>query len=90
MPAARTPHVPCLVGDRTHAAFDGCCAAAAERRGRAGLGPVCAALHQTTGHHGARLFPALLDYLQVPFEDRSMLDKLHRLEKRGYLQQVDE
>lgn len=39
---------------------------------------------------GARLFPALLDYLQEPFEDRPMLDKLHRLEKLGYLHQVDE
>lgn len=39
---------------------------------------------------GARLFPALLDHLQEPFEDRPMLDKLHRLEKLGYLQQVSE
>jgi hypothetical protein len=39
---------------------------------------------------GARLFPALLDHLQEPFEDRPMLDKLHRLEKLGYLQQVGE
>ena len=30
---------------------------------------------------GAQLYPALLAYLQEPFEDRSMLDKLNRLEK---------
>jgi hypothetical protein len=39
---------------------------------------------------GARLFPALLEYLQEPYEDRPMLDKLHRLEKLGYLVQVDD
>lgn len=39
---------------------------------------------------GARLFPALLDFLQEPYEDRPMLDKLHRLEKLGYLAQVDD
>lgn len=39
---------------------------------------------------GARLFPALLEYLQEPYEDRPMLDKLHRLEKLGYLDQMDD
>lgn len=39
---------------------------------------------------GSRLFPVLLEYLQEPYEDRSMLDKLHRLEKLGYLEQVDD
>ena len=39
---------------------------------------------------GARLFPALLDFLQEPYEDRPMIDKLHRLEKLGYLTQVDD
>lgn len=37
---------------------------------------------------GSRLFPAVLTYLQEPFEDRPMLDKLHRLEKLGYLSSV--
>lgn len=39
---------------------------------------------------GARLFPAALDVLQEPFEDRPMLDKLNRLEKLGYLTSVDQ
>jgi len=43
-------------------------------------------LHDTMG---ARLFPATLDVLQEPYEDRPMLDKLHRLEKLGYLGSVD-
>ena len=34
---------------------------------------------------GARLFPATLDILQEPYEERPMLDKLNRLEKLGYL-----
>lgn len=34
---------------------------------------------------GARLFPAVLAYLQEPYDDKPMLDKLHRLEKLGYL-----
>lgn len=34
---------------------------------------------------GAQLFPAALVYLQEPYDDRPMLDKLHRLEKLGYL-----
>lgn len=39
---------------------------------------------------GNRLWPALLAYLQEPYEARPMLDKLHRLEKLGYLQQADQ
>lgn len=39
---------------------------------------------------GARLFPAVLEVLQEPFEDRPMLDKLHRLEKLGYLSSVEQ
>lgn len=39
---------------------------------------------------GARLFPAVLAYLQEPYEDRPMLDKLNRLEKLGYLVSVEE
>jgi len=39
---------------------------------------------------GARLYPALLDYLQEPYQDRPMLDKLHRLESLSYLSSVDE
>ncbi len=35
---------------------------------------------------GGHLFPAILGCLLEPFEDRPMLDKLHRLEKLGYLQ----
>lgn len=38
---------------------------------------------------GTRLLPAVLDFLQEPFEDRPMLDKLHRLEKLGYLPDVE-
>lgn len=34
---------------------------------------------------GTRLFPAVLAYLQEPYDDKPMLDKLHRLEKLGYL-----
>ena len=39
---------------------------------------------------GAQLYPALLAYLQEPYEDRSMLDKLNRLEKMGYLVSVEQ
>lgn len=39
---------------------------------------------------GTRLYPALLAYLQEPYEDRPMLDKLHRLEKLAFLGSVDE
>ncbi len=38
---------------------------------------------------GARLFPAVLAYLQEPYEDRPMLDKLHRLEQLGYLVDIE-
>jgi len=38
---------------------------------------------------GGRLFPAILEYLQEPYETQPMLDKLNRLEKLGYLQQAD-
>jgi len=38
---------------------------------------------------GSRLFPAILEYLQEAYEDRPMLDKLHRLEKLGYLQNAE-
>ncbi|RQW05162.1 MAG: hypothetical protein EH225_04915 [Calditrichaeota bacterium] len=34
---------------------------------------------------GMRVFPRLLDYLNEPMENTSMLDKLNRLEKLGYL-----
>jgi hypothetical protein len=39
---------------------------------------------------GSRLFPALLQYLQEPYEERPMLDKLNRLEKLGYLQSAED
>lgn len=39
---------------------------------------------------GARLFPATLDVLQESYEDRPMIDKLHRLEKLGYLGSVEQ
>jgi hypothetical protein len=35
---------------------------------------------------GSHLFSAILGFLQEPYEERPMLDKLHRLEKLGYLQ----
>ncbi len=35
---------------------------------------------------GSRLYPAILQYLQEPYEERPMLDKLNRLEKLGYIQ----
>jgi hypothetical protein len=38
---------------------------------------------------GARLLPAVLSFLQEPYEDRPMLDKLHRLEKLGFLPNVE-
>jgi len=38
---------------------------------------------------GGHLYPAILDYLQEPFEERPMLDKLNRLEKLGYLQNAE-
>ncbi len=39
---------------------------------------------------GTRLFPAVLAYLQEPYEERPMLDKLNRLEKLGYLSSVEQ
>ncbi|WP_432743177.1 hypothetical protein ABXJ76_00725 [Methylobacter sp. G7] len=38
---------------------------------------------------GSRLFPALLQYLQEPYEERPMLDKLNRLEKLRYLHNAE-
>lgn len=38
---------------------------------------------------GNRLFPAILRYLSEPIEDRSMLDKLNRLEKLGFISSVN-
>lgn len=38
---------------------------------------------------GSRLFPAILQYLQEPYEERPMLDKLNRLEKLRYIQSAE-
>jgi hypothetical protein len=38
---------------------------------------------------GGHLFPFILDFLQEPFEERPMLDKLNRLEKLGYIQNAE-
>jgi hypothetical protein len=38
---------------------------------------------------GSRLYPGILGYLQEAYEDRPMLDKLHRLEKLGYLSSAE-
>ena len=38
---------------------------------------------------GGRLFPAILQYLTEQFEDRPMLDKLNRLEKLGFIDNVE-
>ncbi|MDP2829654.1 MAG: hypothetical protein Q8O37_13740 [Sulfuricellaceae bacterium] len=38
---------------------------------------------------GSRLLPAILQYLQEPYEERPMLDKLNRLEKLGYIQNAE-
>lgn len=38
---------------------------------------------------GAQLFPALLEYLQEPYSERPMLDKLHRLEQLAYLPSIE-
>lgn len=35
---------------------------------------------------GARFLPALLQYLEEPYDDRPMLDKLNRLEKLGFIE----
>lgn len=39
---------------------------------------------------GSRLFPATLDRLQEPYEDRPMLDKLNRLEQLGLLPSAED
>jgi hypothetical protein len=39
---------------------------------------------------GARLFPATLERLQEPYEDRPMLDRLHRLEQLGLLPSAED
>lgn len=39
---------------------------------------------------GARLLPAVLAYLQEPYEVRPMLDKLNRLEQLGYLERAED
>jgi hypothetical protein len=39
---------------------------------------------------GSRLYPALLVYLQEPYQDRPMLDKLNRLESLSYLSSVND
>lgn len=39
---------------------------------------------------GARVFPAVLECLQEPYEDRPMIDKLRRLEQLGLLLSFDE
>ena len=39
---------------------------------------------------GARLLPGVLAYLQEPYEDRPMRDKLNRLEKLGYVEQAEQ
>lgn len=39
---------------------------------------------------GMRLYPALLDHLQEPYDNRPMLDKLHRLEQLGFLDGIDQ
>jgi hypothetical protein len=39
---------------------------------------------------GSRLLPAVLGYLQEPYERRPMLDKLHRLEQLGYLDHAED
>ena len=39
---------------------------------------------------GSRLLPAVLTYLQEPYEHRPMLDKLNRLEQLGYLERAED
>lgn len=39
---------------------------------------------------GLRLYPCLLEYLQEPYTNRPMLDKLHRLEQLGFLVSIDD
>jgi hypothetical protein len=43
-------------------------------------------LQDAMGNH---LFPSILQFLQEPYEDRPMLDKLNRLEKIGYINSSD-
>ena len=38
---------------------------------------------------GNHLLPSLLSYFQEPYEDRPMLDKLNRLEKLGFFEDVE-
>lgn len=38
---------------------------------------------------GVRLFPALLECLEEPYDQRPMLDKLNRLEKLGFIESVE-
>lgn len=38
---------------------------------------------------GVRLFSALLQYLEEPYDDRPMLDKLNRLEKLGFIESAE-
>jgi hypothetical protein len=38
---------------------------------------------------GSHLYPSILEYLQEPFEERPMLDKLNRLEKLGYIDNAE-
>ncbi|CAK0769545.1 conserved hypothetical protein [Gammaproteobacteria bacterium] len=43
-------------------------------------------LQDTIGSH---LLPAILQYLEEPYERRPMLDKLNRLEKLGFIYSID-
>jgi len=43
-------------------------------------------LQDAMGNH---LFPSILQFLQEPYEERPMLDKLNRLEKLGYINSSD-
>jgi hypothetical protein len=43
-------------------------------------------LQDAMGNH---LFPSILRYLQEPYEDQPMLDKLNRLEKLKYIQSAE-
>lgn len=38
---------------------------------------------------GERFLPAILQYLQEPYDTRPMLDKLNRLEKLGFIESVE-
>lgn len=54
------------------------------------LGSIRTKIWQITRCDGGSLFPSVLLYLQEPYEDRPMLDKLHRLEKLGYLEESEQ